>query len=187
MKNPQILCWEAFLTSHSSHLWIWSFFFEAGKFKKSPWILGPIWCFIVFPTKRWSCFRGRSWWHFPFWQKIPDSQILFLGPPSKKNGKIRRSTKSLTDLVGVLKAVLTPPMALLGFCGQPIPADVQHPRPYGSPLESCVAGHNMAFRIVRPMGPPPQVVEWGNGTNSHMYKPCPKRGWTPVFSRNVCR
>ena len=50
-------------------------------------------------------------------------------------------------------------MALLDLCEQPIPADVQHPRPYGSPPESCVAGHNMAFRIVRPMGPPPQAVE----------------------------
>ena len=146
--------------------------------------MGPTWCFIVFPTMRWSCFRGRSWWHFPFWPKFPDSQILFFwGPHLKKTWKFgdlsNRTSMVSQILVGGPKGRAYIIYDSFGFVWQPIPADVQHPRPYGSPPESCVAGHNMAFRIVRPMGPPPQAVFEEEmrifGTNIYiMYKPFPR-------------
>lgn len=120
-------------------------------------------------------------------------------PPQKKlheNSEISPIEPICSQiLVGVLKAVLTSYMAFFGFVWQPIPADVQHPRPYGSPPESCVAGHNMAFRIVRPMGPPPQaVVERLQVEEMRIFVQTSilcinpfQEGMKTFFSRNVCK
>ena len=66
---------------------------------------------------------------FSILTQIPGFPNPFFGEPPTKNckfGDLSNRTKFLTDLVGVLKAVLTSSLALFHLCGQPIP-DVQHP------------------------------------------------------------